>query len=289
MIRRNILILTGCILAFYSCNNTQHITKNNKIDQDFSSKNLLKEDLKKIPILNLGTFHMGETNDANKIEFDKNDKNNKLAINEIAIMLSKFRPTVIIVERPPEFDKKLQLEYNEYLSTPKMKFKNASEIELLGYELGRLSGTKRIYGIDHKMNYNYNIGAEMVNSIDSLWHNKYYINPLKFYPQINITMDKLNLIDKLKLTNQNTYLNFLIEVNAEMLSHVGSEKGFEGADEATKYYQRNIRMYSNLNRINLTENDRVFILLGASHTAYFRDFISRSPKYKMVNTFDYLK
>lgn len=289
MIRRNILILTGCILAFYSCNNTQHITKNNKIDQDFSSKNLLKEDLKKIPILNLGTFHMGETNDANKIEFDKNDNNNKLAINKIAIMLSKFKPTVIIVERPPEFDKKLQLEYNEYLSTPKMKFKNASEIELLAYELGRLSGTKRIYGIDHKMNYNYNIGAEMVNSIDSLWHNKYYINPLKFYPQINITMDKLNLIDKLKLTNQNTYLNFLIEVNAEMLSHVGSEKGFEGADEATKYYQRNIRMYSNLNRINLTENDRVFILLGASHTAYFRDFISRSPKYKMVNTFDYLK
>lgn len=289
MIRRNILILTGCILAFYSCNNTQHITKNNKIDQDFSSKNLLKEDLKKIPILNLGTFHMGETNDANKIEFDKNDNNNKLAINKIAIMLSKFKPTVIIVERPPEFDKKLQLEYNEYLSTPKMKFKNASEIELLAYELGRLSGTKRIYGIDHKMNYNYNIGAEMVNSIDSLWHNKYYINPLKFYPQINITMDKLNLIDKLKLTNQNTYLNFLIEVNAEMLSHVGNEKGFEGADEATKYYQRNIRMYSNLNRINLTENDRVFILLGASHTAYFRDFISRSPKYKMVNTFDYLK
>ena len=289
MIRMNKLILAGCILAFYSCNNAQHITNSIKNDQDSSSKNLVKEDIKKIPILNFGTFHMGETNDANKTEFDKNDKNNKSAINEIAIMLSQFLPTVIIVERLPEFDKKLQSEYNEYLSTPKMKFKNSSEIELLAYELGRISGTKRIYGIDHKMSYNYNIGAEMVNSIDSLWHNKYYKDPYKYYPQINIKMDKLNLLDKLKLTNQNTYLNFLIEVNAEMLSHVGSEKGFEGADEATKYYQRNIRMYANLNRINLTENDRVFILLGASHTAYFRDFISRSPKYKMVNTFDYLK
>ena len=285
----NKLIIAGCILAICSCNNAQLITKNNTSEKDFSSKNLFKEDLKKIPILNFGTFHMGETNDANKTEFDKNDKNNQLAINEIAIKLSQFRPTVIIVERPPEFDKKLQSEYNEYLSTPKMKFKNPSEIELLAYELGRISGTKRIYGIDHKMDYNYNIGAEMVNSIDSLWHNKYYRDPFKFYPRMNIKMDKLNLLDKLKLTNQNTYLDFLIEVNAEMLSHVGSEKGFEGADEATKYYQRNIRMYANLNRINLTENDRVFILLGASHTAYFRDFISRSPKYKMVNTFDYLK
>ena len=285
----NKLILAGCILAFFSCNNAQHVTKSIKNDLDISSKDLIKEDLKKIPVLNFGTFHMGETNDANKTEFDKNDKNNQLAINEIAMKLSQFRPTVIIVERPPEFDKKLQSAYNEYLSTAKMKFKNPSEIELLAYELGRISETKRIYGIDHKMDYNYNIGAEMVNSIDSLWHNKYYKDPFQFYPQINIKMDKLNLLDKLKLTNQNTYLDFLIEVNAEMLSHVGSEKGFEGADEATKYYQRNMRMYSNLNRINLTENDRVFILLGASHTAYFRDFISRSPKYKMVNTFDYLK
>ena len=48
-------------------------------------------------------------------------------------------------------------------------------------------------------------------------------------------------------------------------------------------------MYSNLNRIQLKKTDRVFILMGAAHTAFFRDFISRSPKYKMVNTFDYLK
>ncbi len=285
----NKLLLAGCILIFYSCENAQNITKNNKSDQNTASKNILNEDLKKIPILNLGTFHMGKTSDANKTEFDENDKKNQLAVNEIAAKLSVFRPTVIIVETPPEFDKKLQSDYNEYVSNPKMKFKNPSEIELLAYELGRISGTKQIYGIDHKMNYNYSIGTEMVNSIDSLWHNKYYKNPLKYYPQVNVDENKLNLLEKLKLTNQNTYLDFLIEVNAEMLSHVGSEKGFEGADEAAKYYQRNIRMYSNLNRINLRENDRVFILMGASHTAYFRDFISRSPKYTMVNTFDYLK
>ncbi len=289
MIMMNKLLLVACIFAFYSFNSGQNNTKNNTGDQNMVSENSLNEDLKKIPILNLGTFHMGETSDAHKTEFDENDKKNRLAINEIAKKLSRFRPTVIIVETPPEFNKELQSEYNAYVSNPKMKFKDPSEIELLAYELGRISGTKQIYGIDHKMNYNYNIGAEMENSIDSLWHNKYYKNPLKYYPQVNVDENKLNLLDKLKLTNQNTYLDFLIEVNAEMLSHVGSEKGFEGADEATKYYQRNIRMYSNLNRINLTENDRVFILMGASHTAYFRDFISRSPKYKMVNTFDYLK
>ena len=283
------LILISCVFAIYSCKVAQKSKTNNESDQNIISKNTLTETHPKIPILNLGTFHMGETPDANKTEFDENDKKNQLAIKEIAEKLSKFRPTVIIVETPPSNDKKLQLEYSDYVSNPKMKFKNPSEIELLAYELGRISGTKRIYGIDHRMSYNYNIGAEITKTVDSIWHNQFYKNPLKYYPQININQNKLNLLDKLKMTNHNEYLDFLIEANAEMLSHVGSEKGFEGADEATKYYQRNIRMYSNLNRINITENDRVFILMGASHTAYFRGFISRSPKYKMVNTFDYLK
>jgi hypothetical protein len=281
-------ILIAGIFAIYSFKSA-HKTVTNKEKQNSSTENIIDEDLKKISVLNLGTFHMGQTSDANKTEFDENDKKNQMAVKAIAQKLALFRPTVIIVETPPSFDKKLQAEYSEYVSNPKMKFKDPSEIELLAYELGRLSGTKRIYGIDHKMGYNYNIGSEMVNSIDSLWHNKYYKDPLKYYPEVNVDENKLSLLDKLKLTNHHSYLDFLIEVNAEMLAHVGSENGFEGADEATKYYQRNMRMYSNLNRINLTADDRVFILMGASHTAYLRDFISRSPKYKMVNTFDYLK
>ena len=283
------IILLLSIFVVCSCKNVQNAAEKNDNKQSVLSENNLNGEDGKIKVLNFGTFHMGETNDANKVEFDKNNKKNQLDISEIATKLSLFKPTVIIVERPPEYDTKLQAEYNEYLLNPQMKFKNPSEIQLLAYELGRISGTKRIYGIDHKMNYNYNIGNEMANSIDSLWHNKYYKDPLKYYPQVNIDQKNLNLLEKLKTTNNNLYLDFLIEVNAEMLSHVGSEKGFEGADEATKYYQRNMRMYSNLNRLNVTSKDRIFILLGASHTAYFRDFISRSPKYKMVNTFNYLK
>ena len=283
------VVLLISIFVVYSCKNIQNVVDKNEKKQGVLLETNRDSVADKIEILNFGTFHMGETNDANKIEFDENNKKNQLAINEIATKLSLFRPTVIVVETPPEYDKKLQVEYNEYLSNPQIKFKNLSEIELLGYELGRISGVKRIYGIDHKMSYNYNVGAEMVNTVDSLWHNRYYKNPLKFYPLVNIDQKNLNLLEKLKITNNNLYLDFLIEVNAEMLSHVGSEKGFEGADEATKYYQRNLRMYSNLNRLNLTSKDRIFILMGASHTAYFRDFISRSPKYKMVNTFNYLK
>lgn len=243
----------------------------------------------KIKVLNFGTFHMGFTTDAHTTEFDQYEKENQLKVHEIVNKIALFKPTVIIVERLPENNEKLQARYKEYIKNPNIFFKNPSEVELLAFELGRLCKTERIYGIDHKMNYNYLIVREIENSIDSSFVNNFYVNPLQFYPKVDMNEDTLNLLDKLKLTNHHQYLDFLMTINADIMTHVGTVDGFEGADESAKYYQRNLRMYSNLNRIKLNQDDRVFVLLGASHTAFFRDFINRSPKYEMVNTFDYLK
>lgn len=280
-------LIAGLILLACGCTekkSEETLSANPKTSEENKQKKLIK-----IPILNFGTFHMGFTSDENTTEFDEENEENQKAVQQIAAKLSTFKPTVIIVETVPEYDDKLRLEYKEYLANPKMSFKNPSEIELLAYELGRLCSTKRIYGIDHRMGYNYKIGTEIENNIDSIWHDKYYQDPLSFYPEVNVNEDSLDLLGKLQITNHERYLDFLITVNADMLTHAGSEEGFEGADEAAKYYQRNLRMYSNLNRLDLKEEDRVFILMGASHTAFFRDFISRSPKYEMVNTYEYLK
>ena len=282
MIRIKLLTVLISIFLLYSCNEK-------KKSIALEEKSETKKEIQKIPILNLGTFHMGLTTDAHTTKFDENNIENRKKIHEIAKKIALFRPSVILVETVPEYDETLQTLYNEYLENPDMFFKNPSEVQLLAYELGRLSNTERIYGIDHKMSYNYMIAKEVENSIDSTFINNFYMNPIQFYPEINVDEETLNLLDKLKLNNNEDYLNYLMTMNADVMTHVGTVKGFEGADEATKYYQRNLRMYSNLNRIKLKNNDRVFILMGASHTAFFRDFISRSPKYEMVNTFDYLK
>jgi hypothetical protein len=240
-----------------------------------------------IPVLNFGTFHMGFTSDANSVDFDENDRKNQEDVKKVAKMLAEFKPTVIIVETPPSFNEALQKEYSEYLKNPNMTFENPSEIELLAYEVGRLNNAQRIYGIDHKMGYNYNIGNTIQNKVNDKTYEKYFQLIVKEEKKLNY--DNLSLLDKLKVDNHPQYLDFLINVNAEILSYVSTKDKFEGADEAAKYYHRNIRMYSNLNQIELNENDRVFILMGASHTAYFNDFMKRSPKYKLVDPFLYLK
>lgn len=286
MIRIYLILIVAAFTVASCGKETKSKQAVEKIEETKKEK---ENDVKKIQVLNFGTFHMGATSDANKTEFDEHDKKNQKEVHKIAEMLAVFKPTVIIVETTSAYNEKLQSLYKEYIDNSEMKFKRPDEVELLAYELGRLSNTKRIYGIDHKMSYNYNIGNQIKNELDSVWFKKYYKNPLKFYPEVNYDENNLNLLEKLKQMNHDRFLDFLITVNADMLTHASTKDNFEGADEAAKYYQRNLRMYSNLNRIKLKEDDRVFILMGASHTAFFRDFISRSPKYKMVNTFDYLK
>jgi hypothetical protein len=272
-----LIVLFTCIESLKSQNN-KNVTI---LTEDFKSE--------KIKVLNFGTFHMGFTPDANTTEFNENNKKNIDSVHQIAKMLAEFKPTVIIVETRPAYNQKLKEKYEIYLKNSDTIFPHQDEIELLAFELGRLSNTKSIYGIDHKLNYNYNIGAEINNTVDSITYNSYMKNPFKNIPEIDIDYESLSLLNKLKLMNHPKYLDFLIEINADILTHAGTDGNFEGADEAAKYYQRNLRMYSNLNRIPLKMDDRVFILMGGSHTAFFRDFFSRSPKYEMVNTFDYLK
>lgn len=240
-----------------------------------------------IPVLNMGTFHMGYSTDAHTTEFDEHNKENVKQIHEIARKIAEFKPTVIIVETPPSYNLALQQEYFEYLKNPAMKFESPSEIELLAYEVGRLSDCKQIYGIDFKESYNYMIGNSVKKPVDTVTVAKYW-NMIEAFEQ-KYPEDKMKLLDALIMNNQPAYLDFLININADILTHIASEGKAQGADEAAKFYHRNLVMYSNLNQLKLTKDDRVFILIGASHTAFFTDFMKRSPKYSLVNIFNFLK
>jgi hypothetical protein len=240
-----------------------------------------------ISVLNFGTFHMGYTNDANSFNFDENDANNKKEVWKIAKLLSEFKPTVILVEMPPTKNVVLQKMYADYLLNPKMKIENPNEIHLLAFELGRLSDTKRIYGIDSKLGYNYAIANEIAdNKVNDSSYEKYMEMVTKQEALVNF--EKMPLLEQLKLNNSPQYLDFLMNVNADMLTYASTENKSEGADEAGKFYLRNLRIFSNLNQIKLEKEDRVFIIMGAAHTAFLNEFMKRSPKYELVDPFLYL-
>tara|TARA_R110000796_G_scaffold159169_3_gene275779 strand:- start:27473 stop:28324 length:852 start_codon:yes stop_codon:yes gene_type:complete len=246
----------------------------------------------KIKVLNVATFHFGYTTDANKVDFDEDDRKIQEEIRALSKMLAEFKPTIICIENHPQYDAEINRVYQEYLKDPSQLNTNYGERSMVAFDVARLNNVGQLYGIDSYMDYNYLIGEQIVNTIDSATYRDYMNNPFKDSPELaelDKNFDNLTLLEKLRFYNHPKVLDFNININADNLLYVGTQDGFEGADEAAKFYQRNLRIYSNLNRIPMTKNDRVFILMGAAHASFLRELLERSPKFEMVNTLDYLK
>lgn len=102
-------------------------------------------------------------------------------------------------------------------------------------------------------------------------------------------IDKRSILEKLKVFNQRETLQKFINVNADILTYSSTKGNFEGADEASKFYRRNLRIFSNLNQIPVTGQDRILLITGATHAAFLGELLQRSPKYKLVEVAEYLQ
>ena len=251
----------------------------------------------KIKVLNVGSFHFGATNDANTTEFDENAASNLAAARQLSQLLARFKPTIICLEYEPKHDSKINAAYQAFLASPDTLDTRLGELSMVGFDVARLSGLSRVYGIDQQLGYNYSLGdfiensSELSNSIDRQTYLQLTHDPFKYQPELkalNSRYDELSLLEKLQLINQPQMLDYSLNTNADKLMYVALEDGFEGAEQAAQFYLRNMKIYSNLNRIPMTADDRVLILMGAAHTAMLREFMQRSPKFTMVNTQQYL-
>lgn len=241
----------------------------------------------KVKVLNFGTFHMAYTPDAHSFKFDQKDKKSISETYEIAKMIAQFKPTIICVERVPSEFEKLNEDYSNFLRNKDYKTNYGGEIALIAYQVGKISGVKKIYCIDEQeiSNYNYDITNQLKNQVDS-------INPKKYNQEIINELnkvEKLSTLEKLKKINTKEYLDQNININADNLTYVSTKGNFEGADEASIFYHRNLRIFSNLNQIPVTKDDRIFIIMGSAHTAFLNEFMKRSPKYELVDVKKYLK
>ncbi|MGG8496601.1 DUF5694 domain-containing protein [Tenacibaculum sp. TC6] len=286
------IIVSVCFLLLCSCHTQTEKEKTLKNNTEQSGTN-------KIQVLNFGTFHFGYTSDAHSTEFDEHSAERQKEIRTLSKMIAKFKPTIICVEALPKNNQKLDSVYHEFLKNPSELNTKYGEISMVAFDVARLSNVEKLYGIDnHHVGYNYSVGdfiessPEYTNSIDPETYLELTNQPFKNNPELaerNKKYNELSLLEKMKLLNEPEYLDYLINTNADKLLYVGLEDGFEGADNAAIFYHRNMKIYSNLNRIKMTKNDRVFILMGGAHTAFLREFINRSPKFEMVNTLEYLQ
>jgi hypothetical protein len=271
-------IVFGILMSLiFACNQKPNETAK-------SSKNIItieKNNSNKIKVLNFGTAHLNSTSDANSSMINLEDPKEKADLEKMVRKIAEFKPTVILLELEPKNNEYIKETFAEYKIDQKERLNYSDELNSIGLEVGRLSETERIYGIDSQIDFDYPSLIELANQTktDSLFVTKmmdYYkkLNSLKLKEQfieINTKESKMKTFD---------FYNFLATQH--------SENNYEGAKVISEFYERNLRMYSNLNDLKLSKNDRVFILAGATHTAYLDIFIGNSEKFILENPLKYI-
>ncbi|WP_046745750.1 DUF5694 domain-containing protein [Kordia zhangzhouensis] len=270
-------IIALIIITFFGC------TKNESKEIEYKQQQAVQQqDTNKVKVLNFGTMHLSGSGDAYASTTNSNDSVVKHKLQKVIDKLVAFKPTVICIEIPWESNDHIAATYKKYIKDQTHRLNWSEEVNVLGLEVGRLSNTKRIYGIDNPSGLEWGRLVEMANTKkeDSIFLKNILDGYEGFY--------KLDILEQFKKMNSTEYKRETFDLyNFLATTYETEEKRYEGSEIVAGFYKRNLQMYTNFRAIPLSKDDRVLIILGTTHTAYLDEFIGNSSLYHLENAEEY--
>lgn len=238
-------------------------------------------------VMILGVYHFHNPNqDYVKSDYDDHlSEKRQKQIAEVLTSLAQFKPTKIALEAPPEAVN-IQQDYANYL---KGAYKlTANEREQLGFRLAQQLGHPQVYLVDHLIGMDTNAvitAAQQAN-------NKAFLTGFqKVIAEVQGIMQRqtqMTVRENLRQWNDPSLLARSRDFYLQM-TRVRSADKFTGADEVTRWYQRNFRIFTNLAQLVTAPTDRVLVIFGNGHAPLLRELVQSSPDMKLVEPNDYLK
>ena len=246
---------------------------------------------KQTPVLMLGSYHMSNPGmDMFNLEADDVSTPKRQAeIQAVVDQLALWRPTKVAVESPYG-DSITIARYQAYLRG-ELELRNSEE-EQIGFRLARQLGHETVYPIDVRMMLDDEGISKLIGA-----------NPQKYGPYMQALQmtgeTAMSLMGK--WLSEGTIGSMLYKMNEEDLNDIGHGAYFQslvpivegddyaGADMVNTWYHRNLRIFSNLHKINDSPSDRIFIVYGAGHIPLLQRFVEDSPYFRMDNVLDYLR
>lgn len=253
---------------------------------------------KETAVLTLGTFHFNFPNlDVKKTEqkdqIDVLEQVYQKEIETIVSRIAKFKPTIIVIERRPEEQQRVDSVYTLYL---KGKYQlGRYEEEQIGFRLAKQLGLKKLYCVDEWGNFNERL-ASIVFGKDS-------VEAQKFENYFEQDPDSLKKVTRKPIFKTQGILSALRQDNDEkniknslgnyltgLFKYESTENDFTGVDfETGRWFSRNLKIFRNIQRIDAGPNDRILVLYGADHLNLLNYFFECSPEYRLMKTNNYLQ
>ncbi len=238
-------------------------------------------------ILLLGTFHFKDAGlDGYKPQFEVDIQSPARQAQIVALveMLASFAPTRVAVERKASAQATLDGRFESYLAGAFELPSN--EIYQLGFRLAKKLGHQRVWAVDAEARY-YEPRVDLVKyaeehgqrkRLDPILEMRYFSlyrwkDERKTKETLPETLLRMNTEESL-LQSHGTYLIDSFEL--------GDADDYPGADFQTAWYNRNLRIFANLQRLKERSDERILLIIGAGHVPILRHAVQASPEFELI-------
>lgn len=244
--------------------------------------------------MTLGVFHFSFPNlDAVKTaEEDKisvHDEPWQSEIVAISRAIEEFRPTIIAIELNPSRQSRVDSLFQLY-QAGKWKLQ-ANETQQLGFRIAHNLGINRIYCVDD-MGRHYDKILEIFSDSSrmSAFENYYLASPYRQIMQKQAPGIK-SIIDELLFQNHPDQVRHGLESYfLHPFKYEENPGDFTGVDfETGRWFNRNLRIFRNVQRIECTSEDRILLIIGHGHLNLLNIYFDISPEFELVSPLPYLE
>jgi hypothetical protein len=239
----------------------------------------------KVKVILLGTFHYGATVDKGKTYFpDLFSAKRQSELDTIANKLSKFGVNKFFLERPVKGQNKqdslFALYKNKALSDTVVLREEGIQI---AFRTAVLNNAKLLASDSRQ---------ELPYDLIEKYEKEHQNDTLSSYPFFDIEYPFTNKQKKLKDLSLSEYyiqLNNTYNRQAHMFDYIhyalgyGKDNDYVGETFALSWYDRNLKIFTNIIRNIDIKNDKVIVVLyGSSHTSLIRHFFEDHPYFEIV-------
>lgn len=261
------------------------------------SANSIGQQIDKQPrtqIMTMGVFHFNYPN-LDAVKTDEKDMISVLddpyqsEIIAIARSIEKFKPTIIAIEATPNNQDRMDSLYHLYLNG-KWELRK-SEIYQLGFRIGRNLNIEKLYCIDDFGVHYPHITAIFNDSIRLSKMSAYQLKTFEEEGKTRTAERVTSIIETLKNGNDPKRIQNNMALYLTGLFKYEEEEGdFVGVDfQSGRWFNRNLRIFRNIQRIPQTADDRILLIIGSDHLNLLNFFFESSNEFELVSPIPYLE
>jgi hypothetical protein len=237
-------------------------------------------------VLVLGTYHFANPGlDVVQTEVaDVLTDAKQAEIRAVTDALARFRPTRITVEHVPAAAGRLDSLYRAYVAGTRNLSRN--ETEQVAFRLAAMLGHSGVIPIDHPGDFPFGAVMEYAQAHDPAFVGFVQQEIGRIAAESSRQQREHSVGEILRMANEPAklaadhamYLRF---------ARIGAGDTQVGADLLAKWYERNIRIFSNLQAV-ASPGERVLVLIGSGHAPILRELITADPDMVLVEALEFL-